>query len=210
MFSVEKISKKISSSISKELEFDNEKEEVINYGIFAFIQMFISIIFVGIIGIILGVFKEALLVSFVTAILRKSSGGVHAGTPGSCNVIGTIASVVMGLVAKFIDININETILLGGITFVIAYLIIYRLAPVDSVAKPIKTVAKRKRLKRSSLIIISIYFLIVVFNIGYFLFSEKRAFISYTVCIYFGVLWQVFSLTKTGHFILKKLDRLIT
>ena len=210
MFSVEKVSKKISSSISKELEFDNEKEEVINYGIFAFIQMFISIILVGIIGIILGVFKEALLVSFVTAILRKSSGGVHAGTPGSWNVIGTIASVGMGLVAKLINIDINGVILLGGITFCIAYIAIYRLAPVDSITKPIKSTDKRKRLKRSSLIIISIYFAIVVLNIGCFLVFDKIVFITYTVCICLGVLWQVFSLTKIGHFVLKKLDGLIT
>lgn len=210
MFSVEKISKKISSSISKELEFDSEKEEVINYGIFAFIQMFISIILVGIIGIILGVFKEALLISFVTAILRKSSGGVHAGTPGSCNIIGTIASIVMGLVAKFIKVNIDEVTLLGGITFFIAYIAIYRLAPVDSITKPINSIAKRKRLKRSSLIIISIYFAIVVLNIGCFLVFDKIVFIKYTICIYLGVLWQVFSLTQMGHFILKKLDGLIS
>ncbi|SCJ98909.1 putative accessory gene regulator protein [uncultured Clostridium sp.] len=210
MFSVEKISKKISSSISKELEFDNEKEEVINYGIFAFIQMFISIILVGIVGIILGVFTEALLISFVTAILRKSSGGVHAGTPGSCNVIGTIASIVMGFVAKFAEVNIYGVALLGGIIFCIAYITIYRLAPVDSMTKPINSIAKRKRLKRSSLIIISIYLAIVVVNVGCFLVFDKKVFITYTICIYLGVLWQVFSLTKFGHLVLKKLDGLIT
>lgn len=210
MFSIEKFSKRISYNISKELGFDNDKEEVINYGIFACIQMCISIFLVGIIGAILGVFKEALLVSFITAILRKSSGGVHAGSPRSCNIIGTVASVLMGLIAKYINININGTILLGGIIFLISYIVIYRLAPVDSISKPIKTVSKRKRLKKSSLIIISLYFIIVILGISYCFISNKTELLSYVLCIYLGVLWQVFSLTKIGYFILKKLDGIIT
>ena len=40
------VCEKISNNIANELELDNEKKSVVNYGIFAFIQMSISIIFV--------------------------------------------------------------------------------------------------------------------------------------------------------------------
>ena len=39
MFKIENICEKISNNIAQELNLDDDKKSVINYGIFAFIQM---------------------------------------------------------------------------------------------------------------------------------------------------------------------------
>ncbi|MBN1041697.1 MULTISPECIES: accessory gene regulator B family protein [Clostridium] len=206
MFKVEGICKKISDYIAEELNFDDDKKSVINYGIFAFIQMGICIVLVAIFGVLFNVTIEALIVSFTISILRKSSGGMHASSPERCAIIGTVASVGMALIAKSINTNFSFVILFGIIVFVWSYYILYKLAPVDSIVKPIKNIEKRKRLRKSSIITLSVYLIIVIINILSYLSINNFVLLTYSLCIYMGLLWQVFSLTKSGHLILGKLN----
>ncbi|ACD52150.1 accessory regulator AgrB [Clostridium botulinum] len=206
MLKIEYICEKISNYIAEELNFDDDKKSVINYGIFAFIQMGICIVLVAIFGVLFNVTIEALIVSFTISILRKSSGGMHASSPERCAIIGTVASVGMALIAKSINTNFSFVILFGIIVFVWSYYILYKLAPVDSIAKPIKNIEKRKRLRKSSIITLSVYLIIVIINILSYLAINNFLLLTYSLCIYMGLLWQIFSLTKSGHFILGKLN----
>jgi len=205
MFKIEKVCEKISGYIAQELNLDDDKKSVINYGIFAFIQMVLCITLVIIFGYIFNVTKEALIVSFTVSILRKSSGGVHASSAERCVVIGTVASVVMALVCKYINVSFSFVILVGSIIFIWSYYIVYKLAPVDSIAKPIKSIEKIKRLKKSSIMILSIYLVVVAINILCYLVMKNFSLLTYSLCIYMGLLWQTFSLTKSGNLILGKL-----
>ena len=202
MFNIEILSKKFGEGIANELN-DNDNKEVISYGFFVAMQMFYNILAVILFGVIFNVLIESLIVSFTISILRKSSGGAHSSSPGICLIVGTFVSILIGLISKIgIDINI----LIEIIIFIWAYYIIYKLAPVDSPAKPIRTEKKKKRLRKSSIVILSIYLIIVVFSfILYLYFKVDRIFI-YSNCILGGVIWQTLSLTKIGHIIAKLID----
>ncbi|RII35896.1 accessory regulator AgrB [Clostridium chromiireducens] len=208
MLRIESICENISNYIANELKFDNNKRDIINYGIFALMQMGICIGLVIIFGIILNVLIEALIISFTISILRKSSGGVHASSPRRCAIIGTVSSIGMGLIAKYMNLNLNLTIMSGGCIFIWSYYIIYKLAPVDSKSKPIKSSKKRGRLKKNSIVILSVYLIIILVEITYFYFTEESKILVYSLCIYMGVLWQVCSLTKYGHQVMAKLNKL--
>lgn len=206
MWSIEKICNKISNNIAEELKFDEEKKSVINYGIFAVIQMGIAIGLTIIFGFAFHAVVEALIVSFVISILRKSSGGVHASSPGRCAILGTIVSVGFGLLAKFVDKSLIVIIAIGIVIFLWSFYIVYKLAPVDSAAKPIKNQERRKKLKRSSMAILSVYLIMAIVNIIYCYYKGNVSVLTYTLCIYMGLVWQIFSLTKIGHLILGKID----
>lgn len=203
---IEDVCTNISDYIALELNLDEEKKSVINYGIFAFIHMVICIVSVAFFGAIFNVFLEALIISFATSILRKTSGGVHASSPERCAVIGTISTILMALLAKRLSVSCNLNLLIGIIVFTYSYYVICKLAPVDSPAKPIKNPKKKIKLKKKSIIITTIYLGIVIINISAYLLTEKYLFLNYSMCIYMGLLWQVFSLTEKGHLILGKLD----
>jgi accessory gene regulator B len=205
MFKIENTCEKFSDYIAQELNFDDDKKSVINYGLFAFIQTGIGIALVIIFGFVFNVIIEALIVSFTINILRKSSGGVHSQSPERCAVIGTVATISMALIAKYIDINFSFIILVGVTLFIWSYYIVNKLAPVDSKAKPIKSIKKRKRLKNNSFVILSVYLTIVIINIVCYPWFENINLLTYSLCIYMGLLWQIFSLTKSGHLILGKL-----
>ena len=206
MVSIEKICNNFSNHIANALNLDDAKKSVITYGIFAFIQMSFSIILVIIFGLLLKVAIEAMIVSFSISILRKSSGGVHASSPGRCAIIGTVISVGFALITKHISLDIRSIFFIGILIFIWSFYMIYKLAPVDSGAKPIKNQRRRKKLKRSSMMILGVYLLVVIFNIIYYYYKDNVSVLTYTLCIYMGLVWQVFSLTKSGHLILGKID----
>ena len=203
---IEFIVGEISNKLRIELNLDDEKYSIIKYGIFALIQILTSIFMVGLFGKLLGVFIESLLISFIGAILRKYSGGAHASTPFSCSIIGIIFTVLPAYKIKRGYYSIYWIIFYGVILYIVALIIIYKLAPVDSPNKRINKREKIKKLKKGSIIILTIYMVIVIFNILFYNITKNNIFLVYSSCIYIGTLWQVFTLTKLGHIIVKILD----
>lgn len=206
--SLETISKNISNNLKRELNLDEDKRSIIEYGIFAFFHMGISILLVAIVGAIFNVMIEALIISFTSAILRKFSGGAHASTAANCAILGVLITVIPAYIIKNISFNSSYIIYIGILLYIISFTTIYKLAPVDSPNKPIKNVKKIKRLKRESIIILSIYMFIVLFNIILSYVNKSNTLLLYSSCIYIGVLWQVFTLSKLGHFIVNIIDSL--
>ncbi|MFU7514280.1 accessory gene regulator ArgB-like protein [Clostridium sp. HCS.1] len=206
---LELLSKKISNDLKEELKLDEDKRSIIEYGIFAFFQMGLSILLVAIVGLIFNVMFEALIISFSGAILRKFSGGAHASTSINCSILGVLISVIPAYILQKIFLNVNYTTIIGVLLYIISLIIIYKLAPVDSPNKPIKKKEKIKRLKRGSIIILSIYMIVVFINISIYYIKDINSLLVYCFCIYVGILWQVFTLTKYGHIIVNKIDSLL-
>ncbi len=205
---LEIICKNISNNLKNELNLDDDKASIIEYGLFAFFHMSVSILLVAAIGLIFNVMIEALIISFVVAILRKFSGGAHASTALNCAIVGVLISVIPAYITKNLNLNINYIIFIGIPLYIILYIIIYKLAPVDSPNKPIKKEEKIKKLKKGSIILLSIYMIIVAFNISIYYISKNQVFLMYSACIYIGLLWQVFTLTKYGHILVNIIDSL--
>lgn len=212
MFQIERVSNKIAYKIAGELKLCNDDREVLNYGAFAFMQIIVSIVLVAVLGAVSNVMIEALVISFTISILRKYSGGVHARTSDSCIILGTFVSVGLAILISFLNSWIYlELILLCGLAvFIWSYYIIYKLAPVDSFSKPIKKAEKKRRMKKGSILILSVYFVLILFFVFLYYFNERSDLLQYSMCIYCGILWQTFTLTKAGHSVIGKMDTFIS
>jgi len=206
---MEKLSKNIAAKLAADLDYDNDKKEVMAYGAFALIQMFISIVLVMIFGLIFHVAIEALIISFTASILRKYSGGVHASSPNTCTFLGIVVCVGFALIIKLFLaplIDIKVLLIIAIPAFIWSYYMIRKLAPVDTPNKPIKREEKRKRMKKGALMVLELYFFIIIINMIVYLYFNLNMVIVYSVCIIFGVAWQVLTLTKSGHQAIEKLD----
>jgi accessory gene regulator B len=209
MFSIEKLTNSIAGKISSELGLDNDRKEVIAYGTFALLQTLLSIILILLFGLLFNVLLEALIVSFAISILRKYSGGVHSSSPEICASLGTVIAIgLAGLILFVITplINLRLAMILGLIAFAWSYYIMYKLAPVDSFAKPIKTQKKRERMRKGSILILVAYMVIVVFTFIMYLLNHEKRFLVFSMCIYVGTTWQAFTLTQAGHLTINKID----
>ncbi|AGK98407.1 accessory gene regulator ArgB-like protein [Clostridium pasteurianum] len=206
---MEKLTNNIANKVAAELKLDNNSREIIAYGMFALIHIALSIILVIIFGLMFHVTIEALIVCFSGSILRKYSGGAHASSPGKCATIGTIICIGQALLLLYLFgsvINLKLLLFLGIVIFVWSYYLIYKLAPIDSPAKPIKTKEKKIRMKKWSAFVLSTYMIIVVINVAIYIFFRDTRFLIYSLCIYGGTAWQIFTLTRVGHSTMNKID----
>lgn len=206
MVSIEKICKQLSDKIADELSLDSQRRAVVNYGLFAIIQTVLSVLITILFGALFGVLVPALILSLASVILRKYSGGAHAKTPESCALIGVLISVGGALIFSYIKWQVIGVLLCGIGVFVFAFYWVYQLAPVDSLAKPIKNIEKQQLLKKKSMLIVSVYLVIASVLIGISLITYHDELLLFTVCLYGGILWQVFTLTKSGHLLVNKID----
>ena len=210
---MEKLSNNIANKVASELALDENNREVIAYGTFALMQMLLSITLVFLFGLLFHVAFEALIISFTGSILRKYSGGVHASSPGICTFIGTIVCVGQAVLISLLIssvANFKFVIALGVVIFIWSYYIIYKLAPVDSASKPIVKEEKRKRMKKGSIILLSLYLIITVFLILFYISSVEKKLLFYALCLYAGILWQAFTLTSPGHLLIGKVDTFLS
>lgn len=206
---MEKLIDRFSSKVAEELSLDKDKKEVLSYGIFAILNTSISIFLIAVFGIVFKVAIEALIVAFIGSSFRKYSGGVHASSPDRCAAIGTV--ICVGQALFFVNlimpiINLTFCLAIGAVVFAIAFYLVNKLAPVDSPSKPIRTEEKRIRMKKGSILSLSVYILISVINISLYTAAGEKRFLAYSLCIYGGVAWQVFTLTRVGHNTINKID----
>lgn len=202
------LTSKLANKISTELNYDSEKSAVISYGIFAVLQILASLALVTLFGLLFGIVLEALIVSFSISILRQYSGGVHATRPSICLIIGTIATIVLAALSHYLTFVIGSTIIILAnlVSIALTYYFVIKYAPVDSPEKPIKSSEKRKRMKKISLIVLSVYLFIVILLVMLAIVHSKPIYLGYSLCISLATLWQCFNLTKKGHRLLRKVD----
>jgi len=110
------------------------------------------------VGILLNVFVETLILWVFFAMIKKTAFGMHAKSSISC----TIATVLIfdggALLGTYIDFPIYIAYLIYIITFII--FILY--APADTEARPLVGKKIRERLKKRTIITVSILFLLVI------------------------------------------------
>lgn len=207
---MEKLAKRIANRISSELNYSEERLEVIEYGLIALVQMVAVTFFVAVIGVIFGVAVEALIICFSVSLLRKYSGGAHVSSQEICTIIGVFTCILFSLISTYLLSSIVNTQLLL-ILIILIYLLsaffIYKLAPVDNPNKPIKSEKKIKRMRKGSFTVLAVYFAI---SIALFLYAMRyNGLISISIALLFGILWQSFTLTKIGAATLKNIDLML-
>jgi accessory gene regulator B len=204
---MEKLAKKLANNISISLGYDIEKEHVIAYGLTAIIQIIVTVLLILVIGLIVGTPVEALIICFSISILRKYSGGAHAGSIEMCTLISVIYCVGFSLISKYLLASILSTysmLFIIVLVFALSFLAIYKLAPVDSPNKPIKTEKKKKRMRKDSYIVLTVYLAI---SITFLLLNLKfHSLISFGISLIFGVMWQILTLTKFISYSFDKID----
>ncbi len=191
MFFIERISNKIGSKISGNLNLDKDTEEIIAYGAFAVLQTIWSFLCVIILGAIFKVLIESIIIVLTIAIFRKYSGGIHANSPNKCAIFGAIVCAVMALIVKNINIRFSLlTILIFILVYIYSYYTIYKFVPVDTKSKPIDNSDEKLRLKKCSFLVISMLLLIDILLLLLYLKYNNITLIYYGSCIIMGVLWQ--------------------
>lgn len=208
MSPTERLAVNIGRKAKSVLDVDEDKEQIIIYGAINLLQTIFSILWVIIIGLLLGVLYEALIFSIAVAILRKYSGGVHASSPSRCIIIGTILAAIAGIIIDklFYKLTISTVVAISIFCIAAALIIVFENAPVDSIKKPITNIEMKKRFKRNSILVILIFSLLIMILFGFYKTYLRFYYITAIESISLGILWQSITLTETGILALNKVD----
>jgi len=155
-----------------------------------------------VLSLILGVFWQVIVVVLTFMSLRSIAGGAHFSSYNKCTIFSLIQFLGIALIAKYMlqylsQTNIYSLLLL---CILIAIYIIYRYVPRDTENKRIAGELERSKFKRLSLYYISIWAILMTI----FSFFDIKIIV---VLSCFGLLLELFSCSKLGHFVYTKLDQ---
>ena len=182
------------NKIRKEMpEVDDERAEIIMYGLQNIIGELPKGIIILLIAYLLGLFKLTLLAVLFVAPYRCVSGGVHMKTHIGCIIYTLILYSGTALIGKYV-------VLTGTIKYVTAFIIwsfciimIKLYAPADTENVPILRKKERLQKKIFSYIILTVEFIIALIINNSII----------TSIIIFGSLIQTFTITRFAYNITK-------
>lgn len=170
----------LTNRIRKEMpEIDDEKAEVINYGLQNIIGEIPKTFLVLIIAYFLGIWKETLITFFLLIPYKNASGGFHLKTHIGCIVGTTTFYCGVAILAKYVILNTIMKYIMIVSVWLFGMIMIKLYAPADTENVPILTKKDRKKQQIISYITFTIGLLIagivnypIITNIivfGYFL-----------------------------------------
>lgn len=131
--SIKRISKKYP-------DYDEERLEVISYGLEALYITFTKSVVIFSLAFILGVIKEVFLILLFYNILRTTAFGMHAKKSSQCYIISILFFIGGALLCKYVGINIYAKMIITILSFI--SIVLY--APADTYKRPLLNEKKRK------------------------------------------------------------------
>jgi accessory gene regulator B len=124
-------------------DYDDIKIAEMRYSLEGFYLSFTKLIIIAAFSLILGVFKEMLIMLVIFNVLRSTGFGLHATKSWICLLSSSIVFLCFPLLSKIINIPLNFKFLLG----ICSILLIYIYAPADTKKRPLIKKAKREMYK---------------------------------------------------------------
>lgn len=149
--------------IANDSTIDEEKSEIIYYGLQNIIGELPKGLFILLIAWVCGVFKLVLLGTVIFLIYRAFAGGVHLKTHFSCFWVSTLFIVGSTILAK--EILFKNTFVVYTLLGLFNFLLALLYAPADTENRPIMREAQRKRQKFESLLMICLVYIFSTFVI---------------------------------------------
>ena len=125
-------------------------------------------------------------------------------------VIGTIMCVGVAKLILTFHFEMHVFIIINALIFLMSYYLMYKVAPVDTPNKPIKKIERKIRLKRISLVNVTIFLCMVILFMCLYNHYGNYRYIIYSNCISVGIFLQTITLTKFGHRLFNNIDAILS
>ena len=143
---------------SKYPEYDDEKLEIISYGLEAIYITITKTVIIFLLAFLLGVFKETLLIVIFYNIIRTTAFGMHAKKSWHCYIISGTLFVGMALLCKYIDLNFYVKLTI----YTLSAITVFIYAPADTYKRPLINAKKRKKYKILTMFSCLIYLVLII------------------------------------------------
>lgn len=187
---IEKICTYIVNQMKKQMpDIDDEKAEIITYGIELIIGEIPKIFLLFVLSFILGIGWYTVFAYVALIPYRASSGGFHLKTHVGCIIGSSVFYYGIVYLSKFIILNLVQKYIIIGIALVFGVIMVSLYAPADTENIPIISKKERKRKK-----ILSYITLVLTLTASIFI---KDSIISNILI--FGVIVQSFMISRLAY-----------
>ena len=160
---IDKICTYLTNKIRKEMpDIDDERAEVIMYGLQNIIGELPKGVFILFIAYVLGILKLTLMAVLIIAPYRCLSGGVHMKTHMGCIIYTLILYSGSALLGKYIILTGITKYIIAAIVWIFCMVMIKLYAPADTENVPILRKDERKQKQIFSYIILTVEFVIAI------------------------------------------------
>ena len=160
---IDKITQSLTNKIRKEMpDVDDERAEIIMYGLQNIIGEMPKGIIILIIAYFLGIFKLTLIAVLIVAPYRCFSGGVHMKTHIGCIVYTLLLYSGSALLGKYIVLVGSTKYIVSAIIWFFCMIMVKLYAPADTENVPILQKKERRQKQIFSYIILTVEFIIAV------------------------------------------------
>ena len=145
-------------------EYDDEKMEIIEYGLTGLYMLVTKSIIIFSIAYFIGIFTQLVIFMFLYNLIRSVSFGMHANSSKACLIGSALTFLSAAYVCKFCIIPINIRVIFG----LISIIYIWKYAPADTEKRPIVSSKRRFIYKLLSIsIAIAMVFCSLVISDGF-------------------------------------------
>ncbi|WP_099188705.1 accessory gene regulator ArgB-like protein [Tepidibacter mesophilus] len=199
------ISNKISFYFQNQLNLDEEDREVIEYGSFVVIGGFFKVMMLIILGVLFGVLKYALIIATTFALFRTFSGGVHANTYKGCMILTMTLFIGSSMFIKIFENNINYSVLMLFIAFIIIYSIysIVRFVPKDTPNRVISDSNEKKKFKKIT------SYLFIIYTCSMLACLYYKVEYTFVLAGFIGIFMQMVLLHPISYRVVNRFDNII-
>lgn len=180
-----------------------ENEAVLAYVIEVLATNVINTAIILLLGLLFNVLPCIISCLVTITFLRFTAGGAHSNSPWRCATVTALVFLAMSIIASRLALMDRlYTDILAVLAIVTGLILVIRLAPVDSPSAPIISASRRKRLKKLSLLVISlIATAIILLRQSTWIYAREIQ-AAMVLC----VLWSSFNLSKPGHRLMSFID----
>lgn len=145
---VHKLSERISSWINRELKIEGIELVKLQYGLEVYLTDLVKMVPILILMILHQIFFEAMITLMAFNCIRSKAHGVHASTSAKCLIMSISFFVYGVIIVKYISLSCTELMIIAALIGSV----LFKYAPSDSENNPLIGAAKRKKLKKETMI----------------------------------------------------------
>src|SRR5690625_3457687 len=191
----------LSQRMAVQADLEEEQREVIEYSLIWVSNTLLGFAGFVLVGCAFGTLMATLAAGTSAALLRAMSGGAHYSAPLRCAVMTVLTMALLGLAAHTLASTAHAALLLrigGSLLFRLGVPLMWRLAPIAHVNRPISE-AEHLKFKRMATLL---FFLFTFVVIGF----PLTAGLELRWGTFFGSVWQLLTLTTLGERFVRILD----
>lgn len=188
---IKKLADNISNYISNELNYDNERREIISYGLQITLGIAMKTFSILLLAYILNIFKTTIAVSISFIVFRRIIGGSHVDTYNKCYFLSVFLMLLLGELGEIIRITPTIISILTILIYVLTFVETILWIPAGTEKKMIKNIVTRRKIKVKTFILLTIWVLLC----NYF---NSLGLIKYTFSSSLGVILAFFLATPLG------------